>query len=323
MRQPAPMRGFTLVELLVVVAIIGVLVALLLPAVQAARESARRSQCQNNLKNLTLAAINFESARGYFAPAAQDRDGEPPVGVKPPLATHNGISLLLPYFEQGGQVPAHRLRLGLGRHDAIAKRASTRSRIWAASSSVPRRRSCKTNRHATDYCAANRVDVCRRPEASRRWSPHELVDGKNGLPETDRAWDNMLQYDFLQPDGAREDRSPPHARRRGDRRAVEHLDVLRVGGQAVHVRLVSANDRPGAAVLLRRGEPADQQPLPLGEPGNVDDDQQLLRRRRRSSTATTSRSRTAFIPAAFSSRRPTGGLHSTAKTSTPTSSSRT
>ena len=57
-------RAFTLVELLVVVAIIGVLVALLLPAVQAAREAARRTQCLNNLKNISLGALNYESARG-------------------------------------------------------------------------------------------------------------------------------------------------------------------------------------------------------------------------------------------------------------------
>jgi prepilin-type N-terminal cleavage/methylation domain-containing protein len=68
--------GFTLVELLVVIAIIGILVALLLPAIQAAREAARRISCQNNVKNLTLAVLNFENSR----------KGLPPAVITPPTA---------------------------------------------------------------------------------------------------------------------------------------------------------------------------------------------------------------------------------------------
>ncbi|MDR0870609.1 MAG: DUF1559 domain-containing protein [Planctomycetaceae bacterium] len=81
-------RGFTLVELLVVIAIIGVLIALLLPAVQAAREAARRMQCQNNLKQIGLAVHNFHDTRGAL----------PPNG-----SGYNGPSfwmLIYPYIEQ-------------------------------------------------------------------------------------------------------------------------------------------------------------------------------------------------------------------------------
>jgi prepilin-type N-terminal cleavage/methylation domain-containing protein/prepilin-type processing-associated H-X9-DG protein len=66
--------GFTLVELLVVIAIIGILVALLLPAIQAAREAGRRTQCQNNHKQCTLALQNYHSAKNMFPPAVWESD---------------------------------------------------------------------------------------------------------------------------------------------------------------------------------------------------------------------------------------------------------
>jgi len=74
-RSPDRPGGFTLVELLVVIAIIGVLVALLLPAVQAARESARRSTCKNNLKQIALALQMYHDAHEMYPPGAMNGEG--------------------------------------------------------------------------------------------------------------------------------------------------------------------------------------------------------------------------------------------------------
>ena len=90
-------RGFTLVEVLVVVAIIGILFAVLLPAIQAARGSARRTMCTNNLRQLAFAATNYHGIHESFPPGLnQQRFATPP--------RYRGTSLftyLLPYLEEG------------------------------------------------------------------------------------------------------------------------------------------------------------------------------------------------------------------------------
>ncbi len=92
-------RGFTLVELLVVITIIGILVSLLLPAVQAAREAARRAQCTNNMKQIGLAVLNFESARKKL-PTGGEGNGAGANFSKTAFSAHSVMVYLLPYLER-------------------------------------------------------------------------------------------------------------------------------------------------------------------------------------------------------------------------------
>jgi prepilin-type N-terminal cleavage/methylation domain-containing protein len=112
--------GFTLIELLVVIAIIAVLIALLLPAVQAAREAARRAQCTNNLKQLGLAAANYESTNGCFP-----GDSYTGTTFNPPAYSYKypeSFSVFvrtLPFFEQSPMYNACNFSLNAGAPDNL------------------------------------------------------------------------------------------------------------------------------------------------------------------------------------------------------------
>ncbi|MBN1852310.1 MAG: DUF1559 domain-containing protein [Pirellulales bacterium] len=150
-------RGFTLVELLVVIAIIGILVALLLPAVQAAREAARRSQCRNNLKQLSLAFLNHENAHKRFPSGGWGYRWAPDPdlgsGTDQPGSAFYSI---LPYHEEQALHD-----MGAGGTDA-QKRAANRERlakplaIWI----------CPSRRQVKAYPMVTSIDFVRKPFGS-------------------------------------------------------------------------------------------------------------------------------------------------------------
>lgn len=195
-------------ELLVVIAIIGVLIGLLLPAVQAAREASRKTQCSNNLKNLTLAALNFEATNGYFSPAAQTRDGDPANAPQtpPPLARHNGITFLLPHFEQGNRFASINRDWDWKPANAYASEPNTKQNELHTKQDLggilicPSGPVVQEDRHASDYITAVRVVIDGSGRSIKKLISGGFVMAKPNAPNGDRKWDGMLQDDHLDVD---------------------------------------------------------------------------------------------------------------------------
>jgi prepilin-type N-terminal cleavage/methylation domain-containing protein/prepilin-type processing-associated H-X9-DG protein len=140
----APRRGFTLVELLVAIAIVGLLAGLLLPAVQNAREAARRSQCTNNLKQIGLALQNFQSARKVFPAGYNSQPSNSTMGPVDPGFNDAGpgwswLTMLLPFMEESG----------------IAKSLNLNVPCWAAPNAIAVQRSVPAFLCPTDTGGAN------------------------------------------------------------------------------------------------------------------------------------------------------------------------
>jgi prepilin-type N-terminal cleavage/methylation domain-containing protein/prepilin-type processing-associated H-X9-DG protein len=110
-QSPCERRGFTLIELLVVIAIISVLIALLLPAVQSAREAARRSQCVNNLMQIGIALQGYESAHEVLPPGVVNETG--PVLDQPKGYGFGWMTQVLPFFEMRNVYNHFNLKVGL------------------------------------------------------------------------------------------------------------------------------------------------------------------------------------------------------------------
>jgi prepilin-type N-terminal cleavage/methylation domain-containing protein len=203
-------RAFTLVELLVVIAIIGILVALLLPAIQAAREAARRSQCQNHMKQITLASLNFESAKKTLPPSKIHAKLPNPSGFGQIDVYHSTIQYILAYMEETAIADKWNFKLTWNDTTAGATNNKTLSDttipVLRCPSAPPDRASVtagvsSANTGATDYRICDQISHQTAASASATyWLPAMIAAGSvKARPNRNGRYDGLLYNDADEP----------------------------------------------------------------------------------------------------------------------------
>jgi len=205
-------RGFTLVELLVVIAIIGILVALLLPAIQAAREAARRTSCTNNMKQLGLAILNYESGRKSLPLAyTPNNTGAQTKGACGATTTysnpyngrypHSVMSFILPYFEQ--QSIYDRIDFTKSWFDTTTNSKGT-TNFAATSVDIPEilcpSAEGRPNKYATDYISIVDIDdtvYCASMDTKQKRSVERLAGALTDVPNSIRKISDGMSKTFM------------------------------------------------------------------------------------------------------------------------------
>ena len=194
-RKPSPLSGFTLVELLVVIAIIGVMLGMVMPAIQGLREMSRRSACQQNLIELSLALSAYHDTQGHYPAGTIDTVG--PIQNVESGFHHNWLSAILPYLESQAVHDAIDYKVGVyANENALLRRASFPFLLCPSATGVNLNTTCYAAVHHSTEAPIDEsndgVFILNRVTADR-----DIVDGlsytlflgeKKSHPEFDFGW---------------------------------------------------------------------------------------------------------------------------------------
>lgn len=234
-------RGFTLIELLVVIAIIAVLVAILLPAIQQAREAARRSQCQNNLKQLGIAFHNYTETHGMF-PGNMYRIGPTDLGTEGQHGSWSWGAMILPFVDQAALF--NKLRVG----DVFLHQAAADANLRAAMQSPIAMFRCPSdiapdinNEHKIPNGTADNADCTGANCQSLATANYVGANNSNQL----KRWNPNGTFGWVNPSGSNDNL----ALRRRPKDFIDGMSNIIAAGE----RAWNLNSPLGGTKMLRAG----------------------------------------------------------------------